>query len=265
VQAVADQRLKNVPTTRKWNAVVGEVLGGTGLLADDAPRVAAATLEAVGAALMAAQNDAGLGYTFYLLTQIALSAREPDWRERLAAVGIPLSDRASVFELTVGLQAAVDDYVERHGRPTDASEMAQQAAGEALASLTAASTNALFGAGGEQLRIAVRRLSTEAGFARLGQRFFGRFLARFLNFYLSRITADRVAAARLGSVSEVTRFNNALSTHCEESALVVRDYSRDWYSKTEYTERINPGNISRFMAHAMEKLALELAKQRAGA
>jgi len=260
---VADQRLKNVPTTQKWNAVVEEVLDGTGLLAEDAPRVAAAALAAVGAALMAAQNDAGLRHTFYLLTQIVLSARAPDWRERLATVGIPLSDTGAVFELTAGLQAAVDDYVERHGRPTDAGEMAQQAAGEALASLTAASTHALFGGGGEQLQAAVRPLSTEAGFARLGQRFFGRFLARFLNFYLSRITAARVGNPRLGSVSEVARFNDALSTHCEESALVVRDFCRDWYSKTEYVEGISPGNTSRFMAHAVEKLALELAKQRA--
>jgi hypothetical protein len=115
------------------------------------------------------------------------------------------------------------------------------------------------------LQAVVRPLSTEAGFGRLGQRFFGRFLARFLNFYLSRITAAKVGNARLGSVSEVARFNDALSTHCEESALVVRDFCRDWYSKTEYTERINPGNASRFIAHAVEKLSLELAKQRAGA
>ena len=261
---MADQHLKNVPTTQKWGAVVGEVLDGTGFLADDTPRIAAAVLEATGAALMAAQNDPGLRHTFYLLTQIALAAREPDWRERLATVGIRLGDRASVFELTAGLQAAVDDYVEQHGRPTDASEMAQQAAGEALASLTAASTNALFGTGGEQLRAAVRLLSTEAGFGRLGQRFFGGFLARFLNSYLSRIAAEKAGSARLGSISEVSRFNHALTTHCEESALIVRDFCRGWYSKTEYVERINPGNTSRFMAHAVEKLALELAKQRTG-
>jgi len=262
---MADQLLKNVPTTQKWTAVVGQVLDGAGPLSEDTPRVAAAILEAVSAALMAAQNDAGLRHTFYLLTQIALAARESDWRERLARVGISIDDRASVYELTAGLHVAVDDYVERHGRPTDASEMAQQAAGEALASLTAASTNALFGTGGEQLRAAVRRLSTDDGFAKLGQRFFGGFVARFLNFYLSRITADKVGSTRLGLASEVTRFNDALSTHCEESALVVHDFCRDWYSKTEYVEQINPGNTSRFMAHAVEKLALELAKQRAGA
>jgi hypothetical protein len=261
---VADQSLQNVPRSQKWTAVVEEVLDGSGLLSEDAPRVAAAVLEAAGAALMAARDDAGLRYTFYLLTQVALAAREPDWHKRLAAVGIPVDDRASVFELTAGLQAAVDDYVDRHGRVTDAGEMAQQAAGEALASLTEASTNGLFGTGGEQLRSAVRQLSTESGFAALGQRFFGRFLSRFLSFYLSRITADKVGSERLGSISEVTRFDDALARHCDQSALVVREFCRDWYSKTEYTEQINPGNTSRFMAYALEKLSLALAMQRAG-
>lgn len=37
---MADQHLKNVPTTRKWSAVVEQVLGKPGLLADDAPSVA---------------------------------------------------------------------------------------------------------------------------------------------------------------------------------------------------------------------------------
>src|ERR1017187_3102645 len=39
---------------------------------------------------------------------------------------------------------------------------------------------------GRSLRYAVAAL---AGLGELGQRFFGRFLARFLNFYLSRVTA----------------------------------------------------------------------------
>jgi len=262
---MGDERLGGIPTSQKWAAVVDQILGGAGLLVEDTPSLAASALDAASAALEAAKNDPGLRYTFYLLTQIALATRQPDWRERLRGVGIALSDDASVFDLTAGLQSAVDGYVERHARPTDVSEIAQQAAGEALTSLAAARTDALFGRGAEHLQSAVRQLSTENGFSSLGQRFFGRLLSRFLNFYLSRVTAAQVGSARLGSISEVSRFDDALTTHCEESALIVRTFCGQWYSKTEYVAGINPQNTSRFMAVAMRKLSRQLAKQRAEA
>jgi hypothetical protein len=257
------QRLGNIPKSKKWAAVVDDVVGGSGLAHEDVGSIAALTLEAARPALEKSKNDPGLRYTFYLLTQIVLAARRADWRERLSSAGISISPEASLFDLTAGVQAAVDDHVARHGRPTDISEMAQQAAGEALASLAGASATTLFGSGGEYLQSAIRDLSTKDGFSRLGQVFFGRFLARFLNFYLSRVTASKVGTDRLPSIAQVSQFNEALERHCHQSARIVRDFCGQWYSKTEYIEGIDPANTSRFMAVALRKLGRELAKQRA--
>jgi len=257
-------RLKSVPKVRKWRAVVDGVLGGAGPLSGDVDRLAALTLDTAAPALERGKADVGLRHTFYLLTQIALAAREPDWRARLAAVGIPLPSDASLFDLTTALHTAVDGHVSARGHPTDIGEMAQQAAGEALASLAGNNAATLFGSGGEHLQRAVRRLSTRAGFARLGQRFFGRFLTRFLNFYLSRLTATAAGGERARSVGDVSRFNDALLTHCQQSALIVRGFCGQWYSKTEFVEGIDADNASRFMAVALRKLTDELGQQRLG-
>ena len=258
------QRLGRIAKSRKWKAVVDGVMGGGGAFASEADvgRIAALTLDAAGPALQLGKGDVGLQYTFFLLTQIALAARRPDWRQRLSAAGINLSADASLFDLTSELHGAIDGYVQSRGVPSDISEMAQQAAGEALSSLAKGSVDTLFGSGGEHLQRAVRDLSTKTGFARLGQVFFGRFLTRFLNFYLSRVTAGAVGGARVPSIAEVSRFNTALELHCEQSARIVRDFCGQWYSKTEYLEGISADNSAGFAAHALQKLADELGQQR---
>jgi len=255
------QYLGAIPTSKKWTAVVDEVVGGSGLLPEDLKGIAAHTLEAAETALAKGVNDAGLRQTFFLLTQIVLAAQQPDWREKLSQNGIDLGPNASVFELTSQLQFAVDNYLLRYGQPTDVSEIAQQAAGEALAALASEHSISLFEGSAGQLQQAVQSLSSRQGFARFGQVFFGRFLTRFLNFYLSRVTADEVGGERLPTIRHITEFNESLQRHCEESAVIVRQFCGDWYSKTERIEGIDPDNAGRFMAIALRKLRRELEMQ----
>jgi hypothetical protein len=214
--------------------------------------------------LQRAIDDPGLRFTFYLLTQIVLAARESDWRQRLGNLGIHLYEDSSLFDFTTELQDAIDRYLASHGPPTDLSEMAQQAAGQAVSELAGPNAVTLFGSGPTELQDALRKLSTKAGFARLGQRFFGCFMSRFLNFYLSRVTAGHVSGSRLGQVGELSHFNQALEHHCDQSARIVHDFCGDWYSKTEFQHGIDLQNTSRFMAVALKKLQAELQQQREG-
>jgi hypothetical protein len=259
------QRLGNIPKSQRWDAVVASVasgsggFGGGGLSSGYVANVADRTLDAAAAGLERAIGDPGLSFTFFLLTQIALAAREDDWRPRLRRLGIRLSENDSLFALTSQLQRVVDDHLESHGPPTDVSEMAQQAAGEAIAVLAGPNARSLFGSGSNELQDAVRQLSTSAGFSRLGQRFFGAFITRFLNFYLSRTTAGRLRGA-----NELSRFNHALATHCEQSARIVHDFCGEWYSKTEWERGIDQQNSNGCVAVALRKLRDELHKQREG-
>ena len=260
------QRLGTIPTSQKWQAVVAALAkgrgAGGGLSGGFVEDVADRTLDAATAGLERAIGDEGLRFTFFLLTQVALAARDQDWQGRLRRLGIRLSDDSSLFELTNEVQGVIDTHIEAHGRRTDISEMAQQAAGEAIAVLAGPNARTLFGSGAAELQDAMRRLSTRAGFARLGQRFFGCFMARFLNFYLSRVTAGQVGRANLSDISDLSRFNGALATHCYQSAGIVHDFCGEWYSKTEWERGIDEQNSSGCVAVALRKLRDELQKQR---
>jgi len=261
------QRLGDIPKSRKWSAVVAAVAAGPaggGTLPADVEDLADRTLDAAEVGLTRCVDDPGLRYTFYLLTQIALAARERDWSERLARLGIRASEHSSLYDLTAGLQAAIDEYVWRHGGASDVSEMAQQAAGDAISRLAGPATRTLFGDRGEVVQEAVRNLSTKVGFARLGQQFFGCFLTRFLNFYLSRVTAGRVGDATLPTVGSLSGFNDALDAHCRQSAQILHDFCGEWFSKTEYERGIDLQNATGFLAVALRKLQAELGKQKEG-
>lgn len=256
-------RLGSVPKTRKWIEVVALIAnsGDERLFKYEIERIASQTLYAAEAGLNKAINDIGLRFVFYLLTQLVLSARQSNWQEYLLRFGINLSPDATLFDLLAEMQFAIDKYINSNGYPTDISEMAQQALGEAITTLAGPNTITLFGSGRDELRIAIRALSSKQGFARLGQTFFARFIARYLNFYLSRITAAHLGGNKLRQLGDLSRFNEALKLHCLQGARIVHDFCGDWYSKTEFQQGINLENTSRFMAVAIKKLQAELREQ----
>ncbi len=262
------QRLGEIPKSKRWSTVVATVAsvgsGGSPQLAESVGHVADETLAAAATGLERAIDDAGLRFTFYLLTQIVLAARQEDWRAELDRFGIAVSEDASLFDFIDQVQAAVDGYVYRHGGSTDISEMAQQGAGQSLSELAGPDAITLFGSGSAEAQDAIRKLSTKAGFSRLGQRFFGCFIARFLNFYLSRVTAAEVGTQAFDHSGDVSRFNELLHTHCNQSARIVHDFCGEWYSKTEFQKGITLDNTSGFMAIALRKLRAELRRQREG-
>lgn len=262
-------RLGRLPTTKKWKAVVATISSvpttGLPIASAHGPSVdvvARQSVDAAKEALEAALEDDGLNYTFFMLTQLALASRGDDWRERLGTLGIELQTGDGFFDLLSEFQGRIDAFVFERERSSDISEMAMQAAGEALASLSASRAQTLFGEDLNTVRAAIRPLSTLRGFADLGQEFFGSFMARFLNFYVSRATAAHVGSGQLPLLGDLTVFNDALRKHCKESALIVRDFSGEWYSKTEYQQGITLENTKRFLAVAIEKLRAELARQR---
>ena len=263
-------RLGPLPKTQKWNELIGYV-AGLGLTsavpaaAAAVDAIAAQTLDAARGALGRAAQDSGVCYTFFLITQLALASRTSDWEEALGEHGIRLSQVSSVSEFTFEVQDAIDRYISQStSGATDLSEIAQQSAGEAITSLAGPRTASLFGSDSAEVRKAIRPLSTKEGFGELGQRFFARFVGRFLNFYLSRVTAANLGTPRLKDLGDVAEFNQALQLHCEQSARIVRDFCGEWYSKTEYQTGIDLENTSRFMAVVLRKLRSELEQQRAG-
>lgn len=292
-------RLGAIPKSRAWNEVVstlaksaqdaqsaaatqwqppsniayrtGSSAAGGGISASRASipgevvsKIASQALAASENALSNAANDVGFRFSFYLLTQIALASRRPDWYEYLNRVGIKLTSESTAFDLTSEFQEVVDRHIYAKGRPTDVSEMAQKAAGQVLCGRVGARAETLFGNSGPELQNAVRAFSTKSGFADIGRRFFSFFLTRFLNFYLSRITATQLGTGSLRELGDITEFNSALERHCYESAAILPDFLGEWYSKTEYMQGIDLNAAGSAAAFALKKLQEELARQRQG-
>jgi hypothetical protein len=83
--------------------------------------------EAAEAALSGAAQDPILGSALWLLTQIPLAARGPDYAKDLEALGLHLSDHPTLFDLTSAISDAIDDRARTTGGRTDLGEMAQLA------------------------------------------------------------------------------------------------------------------------------------------
>ncbi len=252
-------RLGKIPKTRKWRDVVGVFAGADaeGRVAEIAQR----TLAAAEPALLRAVGDEGLRLAFHALAKLALASRDAEWTDALGRLGISLPASATIFDLAASMHALVDDEVLAKGASTDVGEVALRAMGQTLLELAGPSSTTLFGSDTETLRSAVRELSTKKGFSEVGQRFFGHFLARFLNSYISRIAADATGGRSIGEVATLAHFNAELTHHCIQSARILRDFCGEWYSKTEYVQGIDRHNAARFVAVAVEKLASELRQQ----
>lgn len=261
-------RLGKIPKSKKWNTLVVEMVGegsstlSSTLLSEEIEEIALQTLVAAGGGLNAAKSDAGLIYVFYLLSQIALASKKVGWYDELNNIGFHLSPTDSLMDFTTEVQSMVDDYLIRNHLESDISEIAQKAVSESLMVVLEPQAHTLFGSDLDELRITLKSYSTKTGFSNLSQVFFGRFLARFMNFYLSRITATIIGTNRLHHIGDISVFNTSLKNHCEQSARIVKDFSGEWYSKTDYMEGINLENTSKFIAVAVNKLQTELGKQR---
>ncbi|PIQ82276.1 MAG: hypothetical protein COV76_04450 [Candidatus Omnitrophica bacterium CG11_big_fil_rev_8_21_14_0_20_64_10] len=251
-------RLGVLPRTRNWRQVVA-------LLDEslDAPRIASATLEAASRSFRTAADDPGLVYSAWLLTQLPLEARQTDFANRLRSHGIDLSPQATILELTTALAEAVDREAQRSKRRTDIGEMARLAATESLTAFCAEKTHSLFGSGIEDLRLAVKDLSTPKQFSLLARGFLTRFLNRYLGYFLSRELSRRVGPnGPLPNIKAHTEFNEALRLHCHQATRIVEEFAGGWFSKTNFEGGITPEKTRAFLHVALGKIRNELQRRR---
>jgi hypothetical protein len=232
-------------------------------------QVADAMLTAAIAGFERAANDEGLIHTFYLLTQVTQAARDEDrFNERLAELGVTGSAWDStpsqgdgtaiantIYDLVGNFTYAIDDHLAMTRTRSDLSEIAQRAAAQSLTVLGQEYANTLFGTGPDAVQDALRRLSTQSGFARLTQDFFGRVASGFLIYHLSKELSNHVGPGRrFADVSEHNAFLSAMEAHCRTASSVLKEFSGTWYSKHNFQGGITPRKSAGFVRHALEKV-----------
>jgi hypothetical protein len=247
-------RLDTLPDTAPWRRVVGLLAEGA-----DAPAVAQATTQAALRGLALAHGDEGLFYSFWLLAQVAQASRKTDFATALCDAGLHVTVDPDLFDLVGGFSDAVDQRLHKtHGR-TDLGEMAQLAAVESLTELLGRRSATLFGPTSVEVKEAARQLSTERGFAILAHAFFTRFVRRFLAYHLGRELSNHVGGnGRFETPDEHDEFIEQLTVHCQQAALIVRDFAGDWYSKHRFHDDLTLTKARGFVSHALTKLGEEL-------
>ena len=251
-------RLKTLPRTRQWEQVVE-------LLEDGAPveGIAAASADAADGALGAAALDPALAHIVWLLTQVPAAARNGSYVRSLNSLGIETASAPSLLGLLAGLDHAVDVQAQQARARTDLGEMARLAAATTLTNAVGPELPSLFGTTAADVRAAIAKLGTRDKFAKLSRTFFADLIRRSLEYYLSRTYADHIGPAdRFATVSDKETFRKALEVHCFETALVVEEYSRSWFSKHKFASDISKEESGRFARRAFGKIRKELRRRR---
>ncbi|MBN2566024.1 MAG: hypothetical protein JXB46_09980 [Candidatus Eisenbacteria bacterium] len=249
-------RLGDLPRARRWDQVV-KLISTDG----DAAQIAAASLVAAEAGFRQAASDSGVARVVWLLSQLPLAARDPDYVQRLSALGVNAGEAPGLIELVGAFTEAIDTNIGRWGERTDLGEMAQMAAVETLTSILGQRTQSLFGVSSEDVRRELARLATTKQFGILAREFFARLTRRYLTFFLSRELSNHVGGyRRFANIGEHREFDQALDLHCHQASRIVEEFAGGWFSKTNWEQGLTPENVSRFTAVALKKLRAELRR-----
>lgn len=250
--------LGTLSRSRKFRQIVDLLNAGAG-----AEQIAAATSEAAERSMIDASKDPAFIRAFWLLTQIPLVAKKEHFAAELRRLGLKVSDRPSLIEVITAFSNEVDRQVREVGGRTDLGEMTQLCAAESLSAVAGRELPRLFGPTPEDAKLAIAGLGTVKQFSVLARDFFSRLTQRHLNYYLSRELSNHVGAnSRFRSVREHDAFDKALDLHCRETSRIIKEFSGEWYSKTNYQGGIDENKAGGFANIAFKKIRAELRKRR---
>jgi len=126
-------RLGDLPKSKRWRQVISLLEEGA-----DPDTVASSTLAAAETGFKQAANDEGFKYTFWLLTEITIAAKEKNFSKELKNLGLDVPKEAGLFDILGAFTKNIDSYLQKQKARTDISEMAQLAAVEMLSQKCAA-------------------------------------------------------------------------------------------------------------------------------
>ncbi len=245
-----------LPRTRRWREVIDLMASAP----EETEELARATVWAANNKLQELENDPSIGYCFWLLTRTMQAAREEDFPTALSRLGLEISAETPTLAFISQLSDQARRQLSDYPQSGHFGEIAQLALRRALTE-TIGQRRSLLGSSVEDLRAVLKIYSTRTRFAGLAQLFFGDLLARTMTGLL-----DRELANCLHSTSERSALDRneaviaAIDLHARQTALVMREFAGDWYSKHnwESQRQITRDETQRFVAHALDKLRGDL-------
>ena len=253
------ERVGALPRTKRWQAVVGGIADAAALDGDVAG-LADATLENVRSRLLGIHEDTGFVASFQFLLGLALSASPQVDRSSLGELAIDLEANPSPLRLA----SILDQYVAANRQSAEYAELARKAAVDAISLWTQQQTRQLSFTGEHELASEIWRRATDGGgFCEVTRLFFGKFVERYLNYFIGREASSHLAntedrerlAHRLGEHMGV------VSQHAFETARITQSFAAGWFNR-HAREGMPAGNeVLGFLSHSVGKLREELRRE----
>jgi hypothetical protein len=258
------QRLGELPAHRLLPEIVRYLVEGGTPTADLVDQVTQVGQDALKRGLKDPVFVEALWFLIWI-PQAAGTADHPNWFQDLYA---PLGTSLSFSELLVAYDAALE-RVQRcsHASATDLGEMARQAGLAAFAEAVRDGLPGLWAPTAEDVRASISVLRRPDQFAAMAHRFYANFVERVIHYYIDRNLHRMVGPGRVArSVHDLRSFDEAIRRHCDEAALIMRAFARDWLGKNHFKDgvQISREDVRRFSACAGEKIRRELAKRKGG-
>lgn len=214
-------------------------------------------------ALKLALKDPVFIEALWLLIRLPQAAASEDFPAALDEIGMVGATPTSQADVLVGYDRALERIQRRpHTGATDLGEIARRAGLSALGEAIRRGLPTLWAPTAVDVRTSVAALKGTEHFAALAHQFYARFVERVIHYYVDRNLHNMVGSNRVArSVHDLRAFNEAIRRHCDEAALIMRVFAKDWVGKNHYRDgkQLSQDDVRRFSNHAVEKIRTELA------
>ena len=253
------ERVGALPRTKRWQDVVDGIVDAAAV-DGDVRGLANATLENVRSRLLAIHGDAGFVASFQFLLGLALSASPGVDRASLGELGVDLEGNPSPLKLA----SALGQYVANNRQSAEYAEIARKAAVDVISVWTEQQTRQLsFTGEHEQTSEVWRRASDGRGFCEVARLFFGKFVERYLNYFIGREASSHLATTedRERLARRLADHVDDVSHHAFETARITQSFAAGWFNRHARDGMPTADEISGFLSHSVGKLHEELLRE----
>ena len=249
------ERESVLPKTQKWRTIVQQI----GIV--PVSETSRNTIQNVRTRFRRLFQDEGVFGAYHFLVNLAVASREENPLAWLQEIGIELPDKPTALSLS----KAVNTYIAPHRVSLEYSELAQKAAGDAIAGWCSQNQPAmphLFESLEDPFEV-WRGAGNGKGFCELSRLFFANLTQRYLEYFLTR-----EASAVLPGIAERDEFEqrlqehiDAISLHAFESAKITQSFAAGWFNKHAKDGVPSEEQVKGFMSVAFGKMRDELQRE----
>ena len=254
-------RMSVLPTSQKWRNIIQQI-AGMHVSDTEVADIAQQTIQNVRDRFRYIMQDDGVLVTFQFLVNLAVASREQNPRVWLLDnIGIELPDNPTPLSFA----KAINSYVETRKGSFEYGDIAQKAAGDAIANWyreNQVNTLPLFESLDDPFEV-WRKAGNGAGFCELSRLFFAKFTQRYLKYFL-----EREASAALGNIDKRIEFEerleehvDAVSLHAFETAKITQPFAAGWFNKHAIEGVPRESEIKGFLSHAFGKMRDALQRE----